>query len=220
MVEPTPRLGEVLVKLGLATRHQVQHALGLQRTSRAKLGEVMVAAGFITRTQLESALSEQCRRATGGILGLAMMTLQPTSVLAGSSAVLTIRGEIPAVSSIQLTQANVQLPTDLRRPVENAVITSVTERSNSRGAYTVTIVSDAAQSTGRPALVNPESGATIPYRLTYGDEELRFDGGRAVLERPTAKASQSQAIAISTQPGAALVSGQYGDRLTLVLSTR
>lgn len=219
MAEQIPRLGEILVKLGLATRDQVQHALARQATSRTRLGEILVEAGVITSRQLESALAEQRRWAARGVLGLAMLAFQPAASIAGS-AVLNIRGEIPAVSSVQLSQANVILPADLRRPLENAVITSVTERSNSRGAYTITIVSDAAQSGGRPALVNQDSGTAIPYRLTYGNQEVRFEGDRAVLTRPAGKTVHPQSIAISTDPSATLPAGEYADRLTLVLSAR
>jgi hypothetical protein len=220
MTEQIPRLGEILIKLGLVTQQQVQHALDAQKHSRTQIGEVMVAAGIITRVQLNSALAAQRRWARGGVVGLALMALQPAAALAGGSAVFNLTANIPATSTIRLAQASVPLPTDLRRPIDHAVITSITERSNSRGAYTVMIVSDAAQSNGQPALVNAESGAAIPYRLTYGDQDLHFDGDRAVIERPSGKASQAQTIAISTQPNATLAPGKYGDRLTIVLSAR
>jgi adenylate cyclase len=61
-----PLFGEMLMKLGLVTPHQVQEALALQALTGQRVGEALISLGYVTRDQLQSALSEA--------LGLAQVT--------------------------------------------------------------------------------------------------------------------------------------------------
>jgi type IV pilus assembly protein PilB len=56
---PWPALGTLLLRDGLITEDQLQHALTEQRGSGKRLGEVLVEQGTVTRTQVARVLAEQ-----------------------------------------------------------------------------------------------------------------------------------------------------------------
>jgi type IV pilus assembly protein PilB len=56
---PWPALGTLLLRDGLITEDQLQHALTEQRGSGKRLGEVLVEHGTVTRTQVARVLAEQ-----------------------------------------------------------------------------------------------------------------------------------------------------------------
>lgn len=58
MHEQGPLFGDILLKLGLATEHQVQEALALQALTGQRLGEALISLGYVSREQLQSALFE------------------------------------------------------------------------------------------------------------------------------------------------------------------
>jgi hypothetical protein len=158
---------------------------------------------------------------TSGLMGASMLLLQPAPAAAGNTATITIRAEVPMVSSVHVQQTDIALSGDLREPVSDALLTQVQERSNNRNGYTVTILSDSARDRGHPALVNVMGMGAVPYRLTYGGEHLRFIGGQAVLSRASrTSGSAVKDMAISTSPAGDVAPGRYSDRLTLILSAR
>ncbi|HSQ77391.1 MAG TPA: hypothetical protein VLN91_00730, partial [Nitrospirota bacterium] len=61
------KIGQTLVRLGMATQHEIDTALEIQKTqdkgpkapTRLRLGELLIAARYITREQLEDALRRQ-----------------------------------------------------------------------------------------------------------------------------------------------------------------
>ena len=61
------KIGQTLVRLGMATQHEIDTALeiqknqdkGLKAPTRLRLGELLIAARYITREQLEDALRRQ-----------------------------------------------------------------------------------------------------------------------------------------------------------------
>ena len=53
------RLGDVLVRQGSVSRHQLEQALAAQRRSRGSLGQILVKLGFVDETTLRQALAQQ-----------------------------------------------------------------------------------------------------------------------------------------------------------------
>lgn len=58
MRDNSPLFGELLIKLGLVTRLQLQEALALQELTRQRVGEALVSLGYVTREQLQTAILE------------------------------------------------------------------------------------------------------------------------------------------------------------------
>lgn len=58
-MQPTKRIGEILIEKGLITRNQLDQALVRQRTSKEFLGVILVQMGAIQSEVLQATLSEQ-----------------------------------------------------------------------------------------------------------------------------------------------------------------
>ena len=133
---------------------------------------------------------------------------------------INVAGVVPAKSGVRFVQRQTAvMPADLSRPLHDFVLLSLVLQTNNRLGYTFSVISDNARDRGGAALVDPDTGTAIPYSLKLGDQEVRFEGGQAVLNNDTtAKGSKTEDLKISTRPGAGSALGQYGDRLTLVMS--
>lgn len=57
--QPAPKLGELLIEMGLLTGEQLQVALERQKQDRRRLGSILVELGLINETRLVKALSRQ-----------------------------------------------------------------------------------------------------------------------------------------------------------------
>lgn len=132
---------------------------------------------------------------------------------------INLAGVVPAKSGVRLVQRQTSVPMDMRQPLRDFVLFSLVLQTNNRLGYTFSVLSDNARDHGNAALVDPQTGNAIPYSLKLGDQEVRFEDGKAVLNSDTAaKGSKSEDLKISTGSGAGSGAGQYGDRLTLVMS--
>jgi hypothetical protein len=80
-----PRLGHVLLDLGLLDAAQLSTGLAEQRRRGERIGETLVRLGVIDSTQLGTALAEQRRRWIAAAFGTAMMALQPVPAMARSA---------------------------------------------------------------------------------------------------------------------------------------
>src|SRR5437763_16953193 len=58
MSDHGPLFGEILIRLGLVSRLQLEEALALQALTRQRVGEALVSLGYVTREQLQNALLE------------------------------------------------------------------------------------------------------------------------------------------------------------------
>ncbi|HLM47917.1 MAG TPA: response regulator, partial [Myxococcaceae bacterium] len=54
----SPLFGELLLKLGIVTRNQIEEALALQALNGQRLGEALISLGYVTREQIQEALGE------------------------------------------------------------------------------------------------------------------------------------------------------------------
>ena len=53
---PRPRIGEILIDMGLVTKEQVQQALGVQETTKDTLGSIMVDMGCLSDSDVTKTL--------------------------------------------------------------------------------------------------------------------------------------------------------------------
>jgi hypothetical protein len=87
--------------------------------------------------------------------------------------------------------------------------------------YVVTVESESAARHGAPVLVRRDgTPMTIRYRLKYGDRELAFTNGRAVLTDSNTPALKPVAkeLSIITQPAGKADPGLYSDTLHFTIS--
>jgi hypothetical protein len=152
-------------------------------------------------------------RPTGAaLLGAAALAL---AAPAGADTI-NLSGVVPAKSGVRLIQRQVTVPTDPRQPLRDFVLVSLVLQTNNRLGYKLSVLSDNARENGDAALVDAQTGTAIPYSLKLGDQDVHFHDGLAVVDDTSAKVNKSEDLKISTHAGAA--SGQYEERLTLVMS--
>jgi hypothetical protein len=129
---------------------------------------------------------------------------------------INLSGVVPAKSGVRLVQRQTSVVTDSRQPLRDFVLVSLVLQTNNRLGYKLSVLSGNAQENGNAALIDPQTGSSIPYTLKLGDQDVHFRNGLAVLEDNAAKVNKSEDLKISTH-GAA-TSGQFEEHLTLVMS--
>jgi hypothetical protein len=218
---PKHRIGDVLVSLGLISRAELGLALSAQRASRERLGEILVRLGFIDRAQLLAGLMEQYRRCVAGAVGMSMLFLQQGMAYAGSSGTIHLSGTVPPRSILRLIEGSLLPSIDLQRPVRNALLGSFVDESNTSSGYELVLVSQSAATYGGQTRLVGDDGASLPYKLAFAGQEVRFKGGEAMLATigPRSGGGGSGALTLSTATGAPRTA-KLQDVLSIIVRAR
>jgi hypothetical protein len=146
-------------------------------------------------------------------LGLSLASATPAA-----ADTINLAGVVPAKSGVRLVQRQTAVATDPSQPLRDFVLVSLVLQTNNRLGYKLSVLSDNARENGSTALVDSETGSSVPYSLKLGDQDIHFQDGAAVLENTpnNNKGNKSEDLKISTHGAAS--SGQYEERLTLVMS--
>lgn len=190
-------LGEILLRAGVVTREQLQHALTVQRREGRRVGEVLVQLGFATEDDVAWALSTQ--------LGLPYVHLRPDLVdpealkllpveLQRSLGVLPllVTGEEVAVAVADPTDAGllaqverwtglraspvVALASNIRQVLEQ-VARAAPPHTNGELALRLAL-SHAAQKDATHVYVEPLPGGSVRFRYRSPGGVLSLDGPR------------------------------------------
>jgi hypothetical protein len=144
---------------------------------------------------------------------------------ANTTAALTVQGTVPGVLDISVTADTIGANLDLSAN-GTFVVASVTERSNKRAGYTVTLSSQnaAISASGMPVLKGSDVTNTdsVPYALTYGTVPVALTGGSAIISDVSTKtpaAGISKPLGIS-YVGQFLFEDTYTDTLTFTIAAK
>jgi len=112
-------------------------------------------------------------------------------VFAGTTATLTLQGNVPGVLDISVSPAANANNLDLTTDQSNLTVATVTERSNQKNGYTVTLQSANAAATGGNTAyfqsTDPTVADTLNYTLSYGGTAVTFTSGLATITDTTGK---------------------------------
>ena len=145
---------------------------------------------------------------------------------AATTGTLTLTGTVPAVLDISVTAQPAASTLDLSATISGVSVASVTERSNRKPGYTVTLHS-----------VNAGSGTTflfksadvtntdsLAYTLTYGGSPVTLVSGSALITDATAKtpaAGVTKDLQISYNGAASFLNqDSYSDTLTFTITAK
>ena len=145
---------------------------------------------------------------------------------AATSGTLTLTGTVPAVLDITVTAQPAASSLDLSVNQANLLVANVTERSNRKPGYTVTLQS-----------ANAGSGAAfffksadvlnldmLTYTLSYGGSAVTLVGGTALITDATAKtpsAGVTKDLRISYSGAASFLNQDaYADTLTFTITAK
>ncbi|WP_455382918.1 hypothetical protein [Salinispira pacifica] len=163
---------------------------------------------------------------------IAMLLLLTAGITAGAFAqttgTLTLQGTVPGILSITVTPAGAASNLDLTTDVSNLTVATVTERSNQKAGYTVTVQSaNAAASGGNTAYFESTDAAvsdTLNYTLTYGGTPVSFTSGLATVTDTTSKTlgtGTTKNLNISyTGSTNFLTASTYQDTLTFTITAK
>ena len=114
---------------------------------------------------------------------------------AQTSGSLTLRGTIPQILQLTIAPVGSLEALDLTVAIPVTTIATVTEKTNRRTGYNVTIKSSSAEAAGTAGPVfkglDTSNTETLPYILTYGGNALTFTAGIATIIGPAAKTTSA-----------------------------
>ncbi len=152
-----------------------------------------------------------------GLVAMVVLTaaMVPMFALTGTGS-LSLSGTVSETTSVTITADANASSLPLNVATTGLKIATVTELSNSKGGYTLTL------STSNGSSLKENLGVdTIPYTLQYGNNPVTFTGNSATL---TTAASRSATSAGTTNTlyisfGAAFVNANtYADTLTFTIT--
>ena len=131
---------------------------------------------------------------------------------------LTISGTVPEIFTLTVTPAGDAQLLDLSVTVADHPIATVTEKSNKKAGYILSMTS------ANSFAFAGTTGDTLPYTMKYAGTAVTVVAGSATLSNVSAKTSSagtSNTLAISYDGlGAFLAEGAYTDTLTLTMTSK
>lgn len=136
------------------------------------------------------------------------------------SGTLRLSAHVPPQASLRLSQWTLS-PVALRRalPGNRVAVTGLSVLANNR-QFSVTLRSLGAIVAGRPSLIDPVTGGRLPYTVSYGGAALKFTDGELRLDDALAAAAGPEELQVGLPDDARLRTGQFQDRLVLVITAR
>ena len=145
------------------------------------------------------------------------------------SGTLTLEGTVPKIVTINVSPKSVASNLDLSTDQTDLLVATVTETSNVRAGYSVTVQSAnaASQSTTDPFFASTSGGNsdTLSYTLKYDGDTVSFTGGSAATvtdaSDKTAVGGSTHEVRISyTGTTKNLYADSYQDTLTFTITAK
>jgi hypothetical protein len=141
-----------------------------------------------------------------------------------ASGTLTIQGTVASTVSITVAPLSGYNTLDIANGVSGQNVANVTEKTNDKNGYTVTMTSLNAGASGNSLFLADTAGGsgndTVPYTLTYNSVAVSFSSGSATLTSTSSRTSQPgvvKALAV-TIPSSWVNSATYADTLTFTIT--
>lgn len=147
---------------------------------------------------------------------------------ANTTGTLVLRGTVPAILEVAVEPEAVASSLDLSIDVSDLHVATVTERSNNRGGYTITLESANAAAAGTPDGVflstDSNNDDALTYSITYDGNAVVFSGGSVVVadvNGRTGALGTSRDVRISyTGSAEFLYADEYEDTLTFTIAAK
>jgi hypothetical protein len=148
---------------------------------------------------------------------IATVVLAATPTHAGTSGSLRLAGHVPPRASIYLTSWSASSIVPQSAAATRFRLADFAVTANSK-QFSISLVSANADASGQPMLVDPASGAAIPYFVVQQDSATAVK--RSDTEHSLALASGLQALDVVLPANPTSLPGSYQDRLILVIKAR
>lgn len=147
------------------------------------------------------------------------MTWVEIASAAEQSGTIRLAGRVPPRGAISMAQSSFGLPGGRLAAGQQIWLTDLLLASNHRGLK-VSLVSRNADDNGRAVLVDDETGASVPYRVIFGGEEVDVSIGERTLlntQRRDQSPSGPRGLEIGLPANTDLNSGRYEEQLLLII---
>lgn len=138
---------------------------------------------------------------------------------AEQSGTIRLAGRVPPRGAISVAQSSFGLPGGRLAAGQQIWLSDLLLSSNHRGLK-VSLVSRNADDSGRAVLVDEETGASVPYRVIFGGEEIDVSTGERTLlnaQRRDQASPEPRGLEIGLPADADLKTGRYQEQLLLVI---
>lgn len=153
------------------------------------------------------------------LLGAATAGLAQTA-----NGTLTIQGTVASTASINVAPLSGYNTLDIANGVSGQNVANITEKTNDKNGYTVTMTSLNAGGSGNSLFLADTAGGTgtdtVPYSLAYNGVAVTFASGSATLTSTTSRTPQAgvvKALAV-TIASSWVNSATYADTLTFTIT--
>lgn len=141
---------------------------------------------------------------------------------------LNLSGSVPGILEITVTPDAGAASLDLGIDAANTRVADVTERSNKKAGYTVSIESANAATSGSDSAffsnTDPAVSSTLSYTITYGGSAVTLVGGSATVSDVAGKSTAAgtvNEVAISYNGASDFpYEGTYEDTLTFTIAAK
>ncbi len=217
-----PKIGEILIKENLTEASTIQKALDQQKSSGAMLGDILVNDNIISKKQLKKALQIQFRHKLAiAVLSFITTTVMPASLKAGESASLLITGRVAPTSSVSISRSISSMAGMPSKDGIPNLMTSITEQNNNQAGYSVLLEAKSIDDSGHLELVSKDDNKPLPYKITYGNKDVYFTEGKALISDVAAskgnKQVETKELKITPEIIGHLGDDYLSDTLTLVI---
>jgi len=160
-----------------------------------------------------------------GILGAVVVLAAFLMMTAATSGTISLSGSEPGILEISVTSDPQAANLPLNTTVVDLKVGTVTERSNKKAGYSVTLGSASALASGSagPSFRSSETTDFLPYSLKYGGKAVAFSSGgsASVVSNVSAKTSAAGVVNVVSVSfdgaGAFLDEAVYTDTLTFTI---
>ncbi len=216
-----PRIGEILLKEKLIEESAIQKALEEQKSKGGMLGQILIDSNIISSEQLKKALQIQFRHKLAiAVLSFITTTVMPTSLKASESASLMLMGHVAPTSAVTISRSVSSMASAPSKNSMPNLMTSVTEQNNNQTGYSIHLEAKSMDESGHLSLANEDNGKPLPYKITYGDKDVYFSDGEALISDVQASKSnkkiETKQLLISPEM-AEDMNNYFTDTLTMVI---
>lgn len=145
---------------------------------------------------------------------------------AATTGTLVVQGTVPGILEITVSALPAASALDLTSNQVNLPVADVTERSNRKAGYTVTLQSanSGAGNSFYLKSADPLNADTLAYTLSYGGSAVTLVAGTATITDATAKTSAAgnvKSLTISYSGSASFLNEDaYADTLTFTITAK
>lgn len=145
-----------------------------------------------------------------------VITLMSFSAVSASTANLVLKGTVPAIYDLKLVSETISSTLRLDQTQNDLKVATVTETSNAKNGYKVSISSD-----NKGQLVRVGGSEKFGYQLKYDNQQITLSGNAVEVRNSNPELTgriRPVTISYTGVPSAQMISGEYTDNVVFTIA--